>query len=85
MCTLECDLTRCKLRFVHMFLDMGQRIYFVSKLYLADNHYSKHIQAYSLYTDHLASQANMNKLHYCIQRSQHKVMDYMGHQLNIYQ
>lgn len=79
MCTLECDLIQCKLRFVHIFLDMDQRICFVNRLYLADNRYSKHIQVYKWCTDHLASPVNMSKLHYCIQRFQHKVMDYMRH------
>lgn len=83
MCTLECDLIRCKLRLVHMLLDMGQRIYFVNRLYLADNRYLKHIQVYKRYTDHLASQANMSKFHYCIQRSQHRAMDYMHHELDV--
>lgn len=84
MCTLECDLIRCKLRLVHMFLDMGQRICFVNRPYLADNRYLKHIQVYKWCMDHLASPANMSKHHYCIQRLQRKAMDYMRPELDIH-
>lgn len=68
-----------------MFLGMGRRICFLYMLYSRGNRYSRHIQAYKWCTDHLASPVNMNKLHYCIQRSQHTVMDYMRHELDMSQ